>query len=207
MVHGATSLILSNYCISFRNSQLSLIKDFLSPNFYGIVFLLPTIAFALLGFYQNIVNSLNINAYIGTIFNALMMFLIFRYDRKLLNHISTILSKMLGCLLIISYPFFYCTSLAFHYRMSIWFSMTVFTHFQITFFFNRRPFTFYINTKISIYISGTNISWLYNSTSTHVSTRQMETLVQHIAINRTYHFVFISRICLPHNYSIFKFMD
>ena len=79
--------------------------------------------------------------------------------------------------------------------------------FKLLSFFNRRPFTFYINTKISIYISGTNISWLYNSTSTHVSTRQMETLVQHIAINRTYHFVFISRICLPHNYSIFKFMD
>ena len=76
------------------------------PIFTESYFLLPTIAFALLGFYQNMVNSLNINAYIGTIFNALMMLFIFRYDRKLLKYISTILSKMLGGLLIISYPYF-----------------------------------------------------------------------------------------------------
>lgn len=76
------------------------------PIFTESYFLLPTIAFALLGFYQNMVNSLNINAYIGTIFNALMMLFIFQYDRKLLKYISTILSKMLGGLLIISYPYF-----------------------------------------------------------------------------------------------------
>ena len=42
------------------------------PIFTESYFLLPTIAFALLGFYQNMVNSLNINAYIGTILVEVM---------------------------------------------------------------------------------------------------------------------------------------
>ena len=76
------------------------------PIFTESYFLLPTIAFTMLVFYQCTVNALNLNAYISAIFRILMMFFIFRYDRKLLNRIATILSKTLGGLLLISYPGF-----------------------------------------------------------------------------------------------------
>lgn len=76
------------------------------PIFTESYFLLPTIAFTMLVFYQCTVNALNLNAYISAIFRILMMFFIFRYDRKLLNRIATILSKTLGGLLLISYPVF-----------------------------------------------------------------------------------------------------
>lgn len=76
------------------------------PIFTESYFLLPTIAFTMLVFYLCTVNALNLNAYISAIFRILMMFFIFRYDRKLLNRIATILSKTLGGLLLISYPVF-----------------------------------------------------------------------------------------------------
>lgn len=84
-----------------------------NPIFTESYFLLPTTAYTLLEFYRNAVNSLTINAYIGTIFSAIMLFFIFQYDRQRLDHIATIMSKALGGLLLITYPFFFLYILGF----------------------------------------------------------------------------------------------
>ena len=90
-------LALASYLISRTSCR---------PIFTGSYFLLPTTAFTLLEFYQCTVNALNFNAYISATFSALMLFFIFRYDRKLLDRIATRLSKALGYLLLVSYPVF-----------------------------------------------------------------------------------------------------
>lgn len=77
------------------------------PLFTESYFLLPTAAFTLLEFYQCTVNSLNINAYISATFSAMMMFFILRYDKGQLDHIATLLSKVLGGFLLVSYPVFF----------------------------------------------------------------------------------------------------
>ncbi len=91
-------LALASYSVSKTSSR---------PIFTESYFLLPITAFILLEFYQSTVNALNINAYISAIFSAMTMFFIFRYDRQRLERISTLLSKTLGIILLISYPVFF----------------------------------------------------------------------------------------------------
>lgn len=69
-------------------------------------FLLPTLAFLLLSYYQAVNNTLNINAYIKATFLGILLSLIFRYDKSRLEYIATVFAKTIGGLLVVSYPFF-----------------------------------------------------------------------------------------------------
>lgn len=77
------------------------------PIFTNPYFLLPVTTFALLELYQCAVNVMNVNAYISATFCVMTLYFILRYDRQRLDRMSTFLSKMLGGILLVSYPLFF----------------------------------------------------------------------------------------------------
>lgn len=76
------------------------------PLFQRNDFLLPVLAYIVLGFYQRLVNADNVNGYITTCFNVLIFYALFRYNTELLHKLSTLLSKAMACLMLVSIPFF-----------------------------------------------------------------------------------------------------
>ena len=77
------------------------------PCFVRKDFILPLLAYFLLAYYQVVNNGSNFNAYISTLFNAIVFFALFRYDTACLRKVSRMLSKVMAVLLIFSITFFF----------------------------------------------------------------------------------------------------
>lgn len=88
-------------------------KDITRPCFVRKDFVLPVLAYLLLAYYQVVNNSSNFNAYISTLFNALVFFALFRYDSVCLQKVSRMLAKTMAVLLIGSITFFFLYLLGF----------------------------------------------------------------------------------------------
>ncbi len=88
------------------STSYSISKSSKFPIFTENFFLLPLSAYILLVFYQSAINAQNINSYISSCFNATIIFFLFRYDRSKLKEVAAYLSKALGSLLVVTYPFF-----------------------------------------------------------------------------------------------------
>lgn len=76
------------------------------PIFVNNKFLVPALTFFLLNVYIIIVNDKNTNALIMGIVNTFILCSIFLYDTKRLSALSTLLAKILGSILLVSYPVF-----------------------------------------------------------------------------------------------------
>ena len=76
------------------------------PVFKRNDFILPILAYVLLGVYQRLVNGDNFNGYVATIFHAICFYALFRYDADLLRKLATFLAKSMACLLIVAIPLF-----------------------------------------------------------------------------------------------------
>lgn len=83
------------------------------PVFSRTDFLIPVAAYLLLGYYQGIVASQSIKGLISVAFLAFIFFALFRYERKELSALSTILAKSMAILLIPSMFFFFLYLLGF----------------------------------------------------------------------------------------------
>lgn len=83
------------------------------PCFVRKDFILPLLAYMLLTYYQVVNSSSNINAYISTLFNAIVFLALFRYDAACLNKVSRMLAKTMAVLLIGSLSFFFLYLLGF----------------------------------------------------------------------------------------------
>lgn len=69
-------------------------------------FFFPIIAFLVLNYYIVIVNHQNLNACIKVFLNSFVLCGLCMYDKEKLADLSTWLAKLLGGLLLVSYPFF-----------------------------------------------------------------------------------------------------
>lgn len=67
---------------------------------------IPVLLFLLLNCYIAVVNHQNINAYIKAFLNTGIVFGLCIYDKQKLQAFSTLLAKLLGGFLLVSYPFF-----------------------------------------------------------------------------------------------------
>ena len=90
----------------FLIAAMVLSSTMTKPVFTRNDFLLPLLAYIILGFYQRLVNADNFNGYITTFFHIFIFYSLFRYDSKLLFRLSTFLAKAMACLLAVSIPFF-----------------------------------------------------------------------------------------------------
>lgn len=77
------------------------------PLFCRTDFIIPLAAFLLLGYYQAIVDSKSFKGLISVVFFAFIFFALFRYEKKELNALSTILAKSMAILLVPSMFFFF----------------------------------------------------------------------------------------------------
>lgn len=88
----AAALFIQNTCQGF----------ILKKNFSFI----PILLFLLLNCYIAIVNHQNMNAYIKAFLNTAILFGLCIYNKQKIQAFSTLLAKLLGGLLLVSYPFF-----------------------------------------------------------------------------------------------------
>ena len=70
------------------------------PLFCRTDFIIPLAAYLLLGYYQAIVDSKSFKGLISVVFFAFIFFALFRYEKKELNALSTILAKSMAILLV-----------------------------------------------------------------------------------------------------------
>lgn len=83
------------------------------PVFSRTDFLIPVAAYLLLGYYQAIVDSKSMKGLISVVFFAFIFFALFRYEKKELSALSTILAKSMAILLVPSMLFFFLYLLGF----------------------------------------------------------------------------------------------
>ena len=83
------------------------------PCFVRKDFVLPLLAYFILAYYQVVNSGSNLNAYISTLFNALVFLALFRYDPVCLQKVSRMLAKTMAVLLIGSITFFFLYLLGF----------------------------------------------------------------------------------------------
>ena len=102
---------LSNYypVLAFMLAMASygISRTLHEPIFKENYWLQPVVAFILIYFYQAVNNTLNINAYIKALFSAMMLYFIFRCDKKLIERLMRDMARILGGILLVSYPFFF----------------------------------------------------------------------------------------------------
>lgn len=104
------TLPLSNYypilAFFFAATSYAMSRTLSTPIYKESYYIVPTLAYLLLAFYQAANNGININAYIKATFTTLLLLFIFKYDKSKLEHVATIFAKTIGGLLLVSYPFF-----------------------------------------------------------------------------------------------------
>ena len=76
------------------------------PLFNETYFVIPTMLFLTFNIYQCVVNGINVNGYIISLFNTFLVASVFLFDRRYLLELSTLLSKLLGGWIACSLPFF-----------------------------------------------------------------------------------------------------
>lgn len=86
-----------------------------NPVFNQHHIILPLSGYAILALYMQIVNEQNINSFIIIAFNCFIFYTLFRYERKRLAKLSTILAKSMAILLAISIPTFLMYLAGFHF--------------------------------------------------------------------------------------------
>ena len=86
-----------------------------NPVFNQHHIILPLSGYAILALYMQIVNEQNINSFIIIAFNCFIFYTLFRYERKRLAKLSTILAKSMAILLAISIPTFLMYVAGFHF--------------------------------------------------------------------------------------------
>lgn len=91
----------------FAMTSYGISRTLQTPIFKEGYWLQPVAAFILISFYLAINNTLNINAYIKALFSAMMLYFIFRCDKKLIERLMKDIARILGGILLVSFPFFF----------------------------------------------------------------------------------------------------
>lgn len=97
----------------FLGGSMMMARTMETPFYTRHDFLLPMVAYAMLTFYQLVVNGNNINAYITNCFSLVVYFSLFVVDRSELTRLADFLSKAMAMLLLVSMPFFFLYLLGF----------------------------------------------------------------------------------------------